>query len=225
MFLKNRNKGENMDQQTEEKPSIMVSNDGPLIVKNLITFKRSGGESLEAKPIMSLCRCGKSSTKPFCDGTHAGIGFSGEKHLEHVPDKMDDYEGKNVTIHDNRGVCSHRGYCTDDLPSVWRMKQEPWIDPEGAEPEESIKIIRRCPSGALSYTINNVPYKDQKERKPMITVFKDGPYDVIGGPTLKDEQTKSQPESKEHYTLCRCGGSKNKPFCDGNHWYIKFKDG
>ena len=57
----------------------------------------------------------------------------------------------------------------------------------------------------------------------MIMVSKDGPYRITGGIELKDESM-GEGASREHYTLCRCGGSKNKPFCDGTHWYIKFKD-
>ncbi|MHC4779758.1 MAG: CDGSH iron-sulfur domain-containing protein [Planctomycetota bacterium] len=50
-----------------------------------------------------------------------------------------------------------------------------------------------------------------------------GPYDVTGGIALMDPEG-STPESREHCTLCRCGSSKNKPFCDGTHWYVKFID-
>ncbi len=61
----------------------------------------------------------------------------------------------------------------------------------------------------------------------MVTVSKDGPYEVAGGPELRAEPAEGpqpRPDSGEHYTLCRCGGSKNKPFCDGTHWEIEFKD-
>jgi CDGSH-type Zn-finger protein len=171
---------------------------------------------------MMLCRCGGSKNKPFCDGTHVKKGFTDEKEDDRVPDKLDDYKGKKITIHDNRGVCAHRGYCTDNAPTVFRSGKEPWIDPDGADAEETKKVIKTCPSGALSYTKDGTLYKDQ-DREPAITTSKDGSYDVVGGPELKDPSGSST-ESKEHYTLCRCGGSKNKPFCDGQHWYIKFKD-
>ena len=83
--------------------------DGPLKVSGQVTFKNSRGEAITAKRVMVLCRCGQSKNKPFCDGTHAGFGFKSEKSSERVADQLDKYEGKGVTIHDNRGTCSHAG--------------------------------------------------------------------------------------------------------------------
>lgn len=204
------------------KPSIEAILNGPYLVKHLDDLRNSKGQQIEAKPVMVLCRCGRSANKPFCDGTHLRIGFRGDKLDGRVPDRLDDYAGKEITIHDNRGVCAHAGYCTDNSPSVFNVKKKPWIDPDGESPDKIAKTIEMCPSGALSYTKEGVLHKDQ-DRKPSIRVSKDGPYYVVGGPELKD-YAGSKPESKEHYTLCRCGGAKNKPFCDGTHWNIQFKD-
>ncbi|MEE8132920.1 MAG: CDGSH iron-sulfur domain-containing protein, partial [Nitrososphaerales archaeon] len=96
------------------------------------------------------------------------------------------------------------------------------IDPDGATVEEVIETVKKCPSGALSFTIDNVEHRDQ-DKEPKVTVSRDGPYFVVGSIELKNGH-RFEGTSKEHYTLCRCGGSKNKPFCDGTHWYIKFKD-
>lgn len=211
-----------MRNSNQKKPIIEATLKGPYVVRNLKNFKTSGGEAIKTEPEMRLCRCGHSSHKPFCDGTHEKVGFSSEKLEGRVPDRLDNYEGKEVTIHDNRGVCSHAGYCTDNLPTVFIMGKEPWIDPNGASAEDIARVIKMCPSGALSYTKDGVLYKDQ-DREPAITLSKNGPHRVVGGPELKDVND-STPESKEHYTLCRCGGSKNKPFCDGTHWYINFRD-
>ena len=206
----------------EEKPKIEPTKNGPYKVENLSNLNNYKGEAIEVKQMMFLCRCGGSSTKPFCDGSHVKLGFIDEKESDRVPDKMDNYEGKVLTIHDNRGVCSHRGYCTDNAPKVFRMKDEPWIDPDGMDTDEAVKVIETCPSGALSYTRDGELHKDY-DRKVGITVSKDGPYDVVGGPEFNDPAG-NKPESKEHYALCRCGHSKNKPFCSGQHWYVKFKD-
>jgi CDGSH-type Zn-finger protein len=186
--------------QGQNKPTIEPTVNGPYLVKNLTDFKNSRGESIATKPGMRLCRCGGSANKPFCDNTHLVIGF----------------------LHDNRGVCSHAGYCTDNSPAVFKMGSEPWIYPDADDSGKTAKTIKMCPSGALSYTKDRILYKDQ-ERAPAITVSKDGPYRAVGGPELKDPAG-NKPESKEHYALCRCGASKNKPFCSGQHWHIGFKD-
>src|SRR5262249_19582658 len=137
-------------------------------------------------------------------------------------DKRENYPSGKITIHDNRGICSHAGHCTDGLPSVFKYGSEPWIDAGGGAPDAVMETIRKCPSGALSYSVDGVEHRDQ-QREPAITVAKDGPYEVVGGVQLIG-QSWGEGASTEHYTLCRCGGSKNKPFCDGSHWNIGFKD-
>ena len=203
-------------------PKVEVREDGPYIVSDVPNLKTSRGESARTSRTMVLCRCGKSGSKPHCDGTHTKIVFHTVKIEGRQPDKVDNYVGSDITIHDNRGVCSHAGYCTDNLPSVFRMRTEPWIDPDGAPVIDIIRVIEMCPSGALSYSLNNVKY-DSLQREASINLSKDGPYHVAGGVQLEDYGG-SRPQSREHYTLCRCGDSKNKPFCDGTHWYIQFRD-
>jgi len=205
-----------------DKQTIESRDSGPYVISNVSNLKTSRAESVKTARTMVLCRCGKSGSKPHCDGTHTKIDFNSSKIEGRQPDRVDNYVGKEITIHDNRGVCSHAGYCTDNLPSVWRMQTEPWIDPDGASVEEIIQVIEMCPSGALSYTLKGIK-RDAVEREPGISLHKDGPYNMVGGIALEDYNG-STPESNEHCTLCRCGGSKNKPFCDGTHWHINFKD-
>jgi CDGSH-type Zn-finger protein len=206
---------------SEKKPSIIPAADGPYLVKNLKQFSSQKGP-IETKETMALCRCGGSENKPFCDGTHQKFGFSSSK-LEGTPeDKRETYPGKKITIHDNRGICSHAGHCTDGLSSVFKMKEEPWIDPDAASVDEIVATIKRCPSGALSYSIDETEYRD-REGPAGIFISKNGPYIVTGGSELQDTDL-GQGASEEHYALCRCGGSKNKPFCDGTHWYNEFSD-
>ena len=203
------------------KPHIKPTPDGPYLVENLQNLSNQKG-AIEARVKMALCRCGGSANKPFCDGTHAKIGFSSAKLEGRVADRRENYEGEKITIHDNRGICAHAGRCTDGLRQVFRLKQEPWIDPAGATADEIIATIRQCPSGALSYSVDGVEHRDQ-EREPAIFVSPNGPYVLTGGPELLDT-TRGEDASTEHFTLCRCGQSKNKPFCDGSHWNAKFTD-
>ena len=206
----------------DNRPSIEPTPNGPYLVTNLADFRNSKGEAINTQPEMYLCRCGGSANKPFCDGTHARIGFRGDKVEGREPDRLDDYIGTEITIHDNRGVCAHSGYCTDNLPAVFNLDKEPWIDPDAASPGETTETISKCPSGALSYTKDGVLYKEQ-DHQPAITISRNGPHYVVGGIEIKDAEG-SKPESKERYTLCRCGASKNKPFCDGAHWHANFAD-
>ena len=210
-----------MSSENEPTPSITPSPNGPYLVKGLEHLTNQKG-SIETEPTMALCRCGGSDNKPFCDGTHARIGFSSAKQEDRIEDKREDYEGTNITIHDNRGICSHAGHCTDGLPSVFRLKQEPWIDADGASADEIIATVRKCPSGALSYSVDGVEHRD-REGQPAIFVSPNGPYVVTGGPDILDTR-RGEGASTEHCTLCRCGASKNRPFCDGAHWYTNFTD-
>jgi CDGSH-type Zn-finger protein len=232
------------DDQLREKPKIVLLPNGPYLLiddmepKLVENLKNSKGEPLLAIRGVSLCRCGASNNKPFCDGTHGKIGFSSENKKEvaensnghHIAkDKRKNYVGKRITIHDNRKICSHAAECVNNLPSVFKMNARPWINPDAAEIEEIINTIRKCPSGALSYSIDGIEYRDQNERKPMVTVSKDGPYHVTGGINLIGDDDNNniqwaEESSKEHYVLCRCGASNNKPFCDGMHRLINFKD-
>ena len=171
---------------------------------------------------MALCRCGGSAKKPFCDGTHRRNGFNDRNTADSTQNKRTAYAGKRVTIFDSRAICAHAGFCTDELKSVFRQHDEPWIEPDAAEVDQIISTIRKCPSGALSYAIDGIEAQPP-QRPPMVTVTDNGPYAVTGGIELIGVKL-GDGASAEHYTLCRCGASKNKPFCDGSHWEVGFKD-
>lgn len=204
-----------------ENPKISTSVNGPLVVQGLKEITASNGlKVFLEKNTIALCRCGQSKSKPFCDGTHGKIGWQDKKLEGRQPRLVDSFTGKTITIHDDRGICAHIGNCTDGLPKVFRMGVEPWIDPDAETAEKIINTIKKCPSGALSYSIDGVKY-DKFSEHPEIVVSKNGPYYVKGSIKLNDTD---QPESTEHFALCRCGKSKNKPFCDGQHWYTNFDD-
>lgn len=214
-------------------PYYLINDMQPKVVYNLQNFK---GEPLSTTVGIALCRCGASKNKPFCDGTHSVIGFSSaNKTLEEnddiekivIKDKRRDYPGKEITVHDNRRICSHAAECVNNLSSVFKLGSRPWINPDGSKMNDIIEVVRRCPSGALSYSIDGVEYRDPEEqRNPTVTVLKNGPYHITGGIELIGENIQfGEGASKEHYTLCRCGASENKPFCDGAHKSSNFNDG
>ncbi len=205
-----------------DKTVIDISENGPFIVKGLRKFKNSKGDQIEVDEKIALCRCGRSSNKPFCDGTHSKIGFTGEKEKDVSTHREKSYEGKEITINDNRAICSHSEECVNNLNSVFDTNKKPWIDPDKATAEEIMKVIKRCPSGALSYTIGGKTVRNF-DRDAAITISRNGPYNVVGGIELNISD-ELQPPASEHYTLCRCGASGNKPYCDGSHSDIGFTD-
>jgi len=218
--------------QSGLEPCIEPAPNGPYLVTNVDDLKDHLGCALPSRPQMALCRCGQSQLKPYCDGTHAHVGFRDEKSPDRQPDRLDSYVGQQVTVLDNRGTCQHSGYCTDRLPTVFRLGEEPFVHPSGGRMDEIIRAVRDCPSGALSYALDGVEAREAVDhhgrREPAIEVTKDGPYRVTGGIRLRtasgEDAGRNQGASQEHYALCRCGQSQNKPFCSGMHWYVDFHD-
>jgi CDGSH-type Zn-finger protein/ferredoxin len=213
-----------------QKPSIYPLPNGPYVFKDprtmtpCVSLADPAGKAIPNQPYLALCRCGGSKTKPFCDGSHLTNGFRSEKAADRTPDRRESYAGKGVVVHDNRGICAHAGHCTTGLPAVFREDVEegqPWIEPSNAEAEAIIETVRRCPSGALSHSVESVEHRDQ-DRPARVVVSADGPYEVEGGVELLGSAF-GEGASREHYCLCRCGASKNKPFCDGSHWEVGFR--
>jgi len=130
----------------------------------------------------SLCRCGGSKNKPFCDGTHKSNDFNGQEFSSQdtAADRAAKNVGQRATIHDDLSRCAHAGVCTDNLSSVFRMGVEPWIDPDAASADEIIRVMNACPSGALSYSFADSPGPVENHRGPSSTVAKDAPYAMRG---------------------------------------------
>lgn len=208
----------------QDDASIRIAPNGPYVVKGGIPLTNSDDKVLESLPSYVLCRCGGSSTKPFCDRTHLHNGFDGTETADHGPveARRSVYQTKDITFYDDRSICAHSGICTDNLAAVFRLGAEPWIDPSGAEAEAIKAIIDRCPSGALAYAENGNPTQ-ASGKNDAITLLKDGPIQVDGSVALSSSDD-SPYAIPVRCTLCRCGGSRNKPFCDGSHWGNGFTD-
>ncbi|HEY6405010.1 MAG TPA: CDGSH iron-sulfur domain-containing protein, partial [Nitrososphaeraceae archaeon] len=139
--------------QTKVKPKISPLPNGPYYLLNDLELKvvenlqNSNGESLSTVLGVALCRCGASKNKPFCDGTHATVGFSSKNKIpvndnngsEHIRDRRKSYVGREITIHDNRRICSHAAECVNNLSSVFKLNSRPWINPELAGTDEIIE--------------------------------------------------------------------------------------
>jgi CDGSH-type Zn-finger protein/truncated hemoglobin YjbI len=212
--------------------SIRSEHNGPYLVTNVAEITDWLGCELPMPPQLALCRCGASALKPYCDGSHAQTGFSSEKDPRRVPDRRETVVGQQVTVLDNRGICQHSGLCTERLSTVFHAEGRSFITPSGGRMDEIIRATRDCPSGALSFAIDGREAREQvdydNKREPAVHITKDGPYRVVGGVRLVDGEGDDEPRNEgaslEHYALCRCGQSQNKPFCSGMHWYVGFKD-
>lgn len=208
---------------SEKRPRFTPTENGPYLLDGARALVRvADGKTFEVDGRVALCRCGGSSNKPFCDGTHAKNGFRSAKDPDRVPDRREDHEGEEITIHDNRGLCAHSARCTDNLKQVFRLGVEPWIDPDGAPPEEIVKVVSMCPSGALSYSIDGEEHRD-RGGEPKILIAPHGPYAIVGGADLEGVEL-LEGGTLDHFDLCRCGQSRNKPFCSGAHWDVEFDE-
>lgn len=212
---------------SDELPRISLLRNGPLVLGDHglgACLCRDDGTAYEVHGAAVLCRCGGSARKPFCDGTHASIGFSDERVSDRRHDHRDDYAGAGITVHDNRHACAHSERCIHGAPEAFHKMHRPWITPDAVDPDHLAEVVSRCPSGALSHTRDGVERRDF-ERAPRVVVLPGGPYEVTGGVGLAVGEDEWAVEvSREHYTLCRCGGSSNKPFCDGTHWKNGFAE-
>ncbi len=203
---------------------ISVLNGGTYRVEGGVPILDHDGTGIEAPPAYSLCRCGGSKNKPFCDGTHKSNNFNGQEFAtkDTASDRSDTYETEGITIHDDRSRCAHAGVCTDNLSEVFKLGVEPWIDADGAQADEIARVVSQCPSGALSYSMPASSEPVESHPGPSITVARDAPYAVRGVQVIAGDGEAY--DARERQTLCRCGGSRMKPFCDGSHWYMGFKD-
>ena len=223
------------DLQRSLRSAVMTAKNGPYLVTNVPTVRTPLGEPLTVPPQLALCRCGASSIMPFCDGTHASNGFTDDKDPHRVPDRRDSYPGQQLTIFDNRGICQHSGLCTDRLAAAFRTDSEPFVAPSGARMDELVRAVRDCPSGALGLAFDGDEDHEARRlvdwhgrRECAIEITQDGAYRVTGSVPLVDaagaDVPRAEGSSREHYALCRCGHSQNKPFCSGMHWYVEFRD-
>jgi CDGSH-type Zn-finger protein len=178
-------------------------------------------EEIPSRDSVLLCRCGASERRPFCDGSHADAGFTSERLWKVGAGTVIDHHGTNITIHDNRSLCAHVEYCVLELPGVFDRSKRPWVDPNGAGVEEIIALCNKCPSGALTYSIDGVR-GTPPDRPASVIATTEGPYYLEGGVEVVDQENLPEGAPPEHCTLCRCGASRNKPLCDGKHVGIGF---
>ena len=199
----------------DDAPRIELRDNGPLVVKNVETFRLPDGESGSTKPLKFLCRCGRSGNKPFCDGSHKEAGFDGAPSDVASRDRVYSYEGSEVTVYYNKLLCSHAGECGRLATAIFDPTAKPWVQPDNGSVADVAAVIAACPSGALRMSAPGGNAKASTSDAVAISVERDGPYHVSNVAISVDYWGEGQDERK--YVLCRCGLSGNKPFCDGSH--------
>lgn len=220
---------------------VVISKNGPYVVsgsvplaKQTITADAEGGSETWAEGVAfppqekySLCRCGHSSNKPFCDGTHRKIGFDGTEVAARAPfrEQAKVFDGPAMQLLDAESLCAFARFC-DPNGQVWSQVAE------SNHPRVRAAFVRQvgnCPSGRLVARDRSTGETIEPTLPVSIGLVEDpvqgcsGPLWLRGGiPVVSADG--HEYEVRNRVTLCRCGGSKHKPFCDGTHAAIKFRD-
>lgn len=168
------------------------------------------GEAIdvEAGKDLYFCRCGQSQNAPFCDGSHQKVGFVAEPALG-VPKEIRVWEGKTITTFFNPNTCMHAADCK---PLKELRARELQGDTEAAA--EIARVVQSCPSGALTYASTEVEAHLPAAR-PDIDIREGGELRIQRAFEINAAAGERQDMARA--TLCRCGESKNKPWCDGAH--------
>ena len=215
---------------------ITVQKDGPYVVEGGVPLVRKTPvmsehgepmtwqkhETLTSRGRYSLCRCGESSIKPFCDGSHTGTGFNGTETADPGPieNREKTFEGEGITVTDDHSLCMHAGFCGTRLTNIWKMLGE---SDESTIRAQIMSMVEKCPSGTLSFLLESGGPKIEPDLPVEIAVLPDGALWVSGSIPVERADGLDF-ERRNRVTLCRCGSSKNKPYCDGTHKDTGFKD-
>jgi uncharacterized Fe-S cluster protein YjdI len=140
-----------------------------------------------------------------------------------------EYSNGEITVLWKPELCIHSANCLIGLPGVFNNSKRPWIDIKAASSKDIIRTVNTCPSRALTYIKEarrtSAPKKKISKKSPKfarLQILKDGPILVTGNFIIRDAKKKKIKIGTETVALCRCGASKKKPFCDGNHLAEKF---
>ena len=222
----------------KNEPRIRIIKDGPYLVtgavplsEKVIVPKGNGyvyeeGDALPQRAVYSLCRCGKTKTPPFCDGSHMASHFDGTE----TACKTDYHQraaritGEGLDLLDD-GRCAFARFCHRDSGDAWELAED---SSDAFTCAEAIIAANECPSGRLTAV-----EKDGTEHEPVyspaIEILQDPEEHVSAGIFVKggipiESADGSVYEIRNRVVLCRCGMSGNKPFCDSRHVSEGFRD-
>ncbi len=123
---------------------------------------------------------------------------------------------KDITVRFDTKRCIHSRHCVLEAPKVFRANTPgTWIHPEAATMEHLVRVAQNCPSGAITYDRHDGGPAERAPDVNVVRIRENGPYAVNAAVAMGDA-------AFTRATLCRCGQSKNKPFCDNSHIAAKF---
>jgi CDGSH-type Zn-finger protein len=225
----------------KNKQKIKVIKNGPYevsggvpLAKDIVTASNGicpdgykKGQEYPKQESYRLCRCGKSSDKPFCDLSHMKNGFDGTETSDNIPyeEQAELIEGPDLLLKDARSFCSGARFC-DRASGTWQLT----LDSDDPECKKmAIETACNCTSGRLTACDKKTGKAIEPELEPSIGLIEDEPAGVSGPLRVKggipvESADGGVYEIRNRMTLCRCGQSGNKPFCDGSHISSGFSD-
>jgi len=136
--------------------------------------------------------------------------------------KAKEYTKGKLTVVWKHEKCIHSTKCWKGLPTVFKPKERPWVNMEGAEAKQIAEQVSKCPSGALSYIMDHNTEQEEHVTETVVKIMENGPL-VVQNDVKIVQADGSEISKKKPVALCRCGSSQNKPFCDGSHVNSGFK--
>jgi CDGSH-type Zn-finger protein/uncharacterized Fe-S cluster protein YjdI len=137
--------------------------------------------------------------------------------------KSINYPGESIDVQWNGHLCIHIGECGRAKGELFTGGRKPWCQPDLASDEEVEDVVKRCPTGALTYQYKDDSKREEASSRNTVHVAYNGPL-YFKGDLAIDADTSDAPGLAFRAALCRCGQSKNKPFCDNSHEAAGFKD-
>jgi CDGSH-type Zn-finger protein len=224
-----------------KKVKIRITKDGPYIIsgkifldKQIIGVNKEGdpdkwiqGKKYPLQENYSLCRCGQSRNKPFCDGGHLKVNFVGTEtaNRESFIKQAVETDGPTLKLFDALELCAVARFCLR-AGGTWKLTRQ---SDDLKSRKIAIEETGLCPSGRLMIKDKKTGKSIEPNFKPSVSIVEDhqkkvdGPLWVKGGISIESSDG-FEYEKRNRCTLCRCGRSNNKPFCDGAHVSTKATD-
>ncbi len=228
--------------QLNREPRVRVTKHGPYLVtggppletERIVSsqfgvgLKWEKGSGFPPRETYSLCRCGHTRTPPYCDGTHRATAWNGEETAVKGDylSQAETIEGPGLRLTDARILCAGARFC-ERSGGTWNLTKRSEV---AKFRDAAVKECHECPSGRLVAWDRESGQPNEPDLARSISATEDpftetsGPLWLKGGIPVESADGGVY-EVRHRVTLCRCGHSKNKPFCDGRHVTEKFRAG